>query len=300
MLTKERNKRTMAPSTKKSASTKSDASAPAPVAAAPAAEPAKKGSKKAEAKSKKEEVVAAVEPVAAAAAPAKSTSKKSSSTKSESASVAAAPAASSTTEAVPEGDEEKKGQRREVTKQSVSDDFSALLVKIQEEITKRTAAPAPAEPAADGAAPAASKKPKRKKDTGVPVKFLRSIWKRLSTLQNDACKMMRLKNKTTRDNQKSGLMKPVGISDSLYSFLKQAKFEDNFEVQKNGKYARVEITRRIHSYVKDNNLRNEKDKRVIIPDDKLAKLLSYDKNTAKEELTYFRLPQYLKNHFVKE
>ena len=91
-------------------------------------------------------------------------------------------------------------------------------------------------------------------------------------------------------------MKPVNISENLYKFLKSAG--SAYEVEKNKMYPRVEITRRIHTYVKENNLRKESDKRVIIPDGKLAELLNYDSKTATEEMTYFRLPQYLKSHFI--
>ena len=183
-------------------------------------------------------------------------------------------------------EEKTVGTRRDVTKQTVHDDFQALITKIQEEITKRTATTE----GEDG-----KKSSKKTKETGVPVKFLRTINKRLATLQSDAVKMMKLKQKVVRNNEKSGLMKPVSISSALYKFLKAAGYDD---IQLDQNYARVDITRRIHSYVKDNNLRKESDKRVILPDDKLSELLEYDKATATEEMTYFRLPIYLKKHFI--
>jgi hypothetical protein len=214
--------------------------------------------------------------------------------------------------------EEKKG-RRQVTKQSVYDDIATLITKITEEIDKRQPSAAPAE----GAAADASKKPKRKKEAGVPLKFLRSINKRLATIQGDAAKMMKLNRQTNRDNTKSGLMKPVAISEALYNFLKNAgkdKDGNSYAVEKNGKYARVEITRKIHSYIEHNKLRKgenlsetevvaikakdpnarPRDFRVILPDGKLAGLLNYNPASATEEMTYFRLPQYLKDHFISE
>lgn len=260
------------------------AAAPAVATPAPAPAAAKAPSKK----------PAAAPAASATPATAASAVKKEKPVKTDAA--AAAPAAASTTTDAPvEADEEKKG-RRVVSKQTVYDEFAALIGMINEQIEKRTQPAAPAADApAEGAAPAApaKKTTKRKKDTGVPLKILRSINKRLVVLQGDTCKMMKLKTKTTRDNTKSGLMKPVGISNALFKFLKEAKFD----VQQNGQYARVEITRKIHSYVKDNNLRLEKDRRVILPDQKLSTLLNYDPTTAKEEMTYFRLPQYLKPHF---
>lgn len=186
-----------------------------------------------------------------------------------------------------EGEGEEKKTRKVITKQTVYEDFGTLISKINEEITKRTL---PAEPVAEEA-----NKKKRKLDAGVPIKFLRTVNKRLAVLQSNASKMMKLKNKSVRDNTKSGLMKPVGISEALHKFLEGA----NYEVNNNTKYARVDITRMIHSYVKDNNLRLETDKRVILPDAKLSTLLNFDAKTSKDPMTYFRLPQYLKSHFIK-
>jgi hypothetical protein len=249
----------------------------------------------------------------------KAPSKKSESVKKEEPVVAATPAEA--TAPVTEGDEEKKG-RRIVSKQSVYDDFEELITKITAEISKRCPpAPSATEAPADGTTPAAaesaSKKPKRKKDAGVPIKFLRSINKRLAVLQADATKMMKYKTPSTRDNTKSGLMKPVGISENLFKFLKSAG--DKYAVDANTKYARVEITRKIHQYLKDKKLRKgenlseaeikaikdknadakPKDFRVILPDKALSSLLNYTQGKD-EELTYFRLPQYLKSHFIAE
>jgi len=206
--------------------------------------------------------------------------------------IVAVPIESVEADAEAEGGDEKKG-RKVISKQSVYEDFLSLISKINEEITKRDASPA-AE--SDPTAEVVVNKKKRKIDAGVPIKFLRTVNKRLAVLQSNASKMMKLKTKTIRDNTKSGLMKPVGISEALYKFLHGAKFE----VSSNTKYARVDITRMIHSYVKDNNLRKEEDKRVILPDTKLCTLLNYDPKTAKDEMTYFRLPQHLKAHFIKD
>lgn len=252
--------------------TTSKKSTAASTSAAPAtAAPAQKAASK---KATKEQVAAQAAPVAEKAkkAPSKKTEEK--------------PVA--TNEAAPV-EEEKKG-RRKVTKESVFADASALLEKIQEEINKRA-------PAAEGEADA-SKKPKRKKDTGVPLKFIRHINKKLEVLRNDMAKMLKIKSTKQRDNSKSGLMKPVNISAALYNFLKNAGVQG---VAKDGKYARVEITKHIHKYVKDNNLRNKDDLRILLPDAALAKLLGYDvAQSASNPLTYFKLPQFMKQHFISD
>jgi len=192
-------------------------------------------------------------------------------------------------------EETQKKQRRKASKQSVVDDFTAILKSIQDEIARR-APKTESEDEKAAAAPAqAGKKAKKAKNSSlVPLKFLRTINKRLTVLQSDTSRVLKLKKQSNRDNSKSGLMKPVGISAGLFEFLKKA----NFPVEKNGQYPRTEITKHIHTYVKSNNLRNEKDKRIILPDDKLSKLLNYPANSA-VPMTYFRLPQYLKEHFIK-
>jgi chromatin remodeling complex protein RSC6 len=254
-------------------SKKSSAASAASASAAPAPAAQKASSKKAT----KEQTAASVAPVQAEKA------KKAPSKKVEEKPVA-------TNEVAPV-EEEKKG-RRKVTKDSVFADASALLEKIQEEITKR------APVATEGEAADASKKPKRKKDTGVPLKFIRHINKKLEVLRNDMAKMLKIKSTKQRDNSKSGLMKPVNISAALYTFLKNAGVQG---VAKDGKYARVEITKHIHKYVKDNNLRNKDDLRILLPDAPLAKLLGYDvAQSASNPLTYFKLPQFMKQHFISD
>ena len=47
-------------------------------------------------------------------------------------------------------------------------------------------------------------------------------------------------------------------------------------------------------YCKKHNLQKESDKRIILPDTKLRKLLNVSKS---DELTYFNLQKYMKVHF---
>ena len=50
----------------------------------------------------------------------------------------------------------------------------------------------------------------------------------------------------------------------------------------------------LKSYCKDNNLQNLDDKRIILPDKSLQKLLRIKKS---DQLTYFNLQKYMKVHF---
>jgi chromatin remodeling complex protein RSC6 len=66
------------------------------------------------------------------------------------------------------------------------------------------------------------------------------------------------------------------------------------------KKSRVLVTKNLCDYIKEHNLQNQKDKRQIIPDAKLCKLLNYDPKTASQPLTYFHLQSLLKHHFIKD
>jgi upstream activation factor subunit UAF30 len=83
----------------------------------------------------------------------------------------------------------------------------------------------------------------------------------------------------------SGFAKPTLISNELSTFLGKAQ---NIEM------ARTEVTRSLTEYIKTHNLQDPADKRTILPDKKLGKLLKVDKA---DKLTYFNLQRFLKPHF---
>lgn len=225
-------------SKKSSRQTSAAAASPAvsaPVAsAAPAAEPKKRAPRKA-----KEEVAAApaAEPVVAAPA-------------------AVEPVA-----------EEQPKRKRVVSKTSVSDDFTAIVKRVSDEIERLSTS---------------------EKTRG--VKFLKSLNKSLKVLHNDTLKVMKVKKSSSKKNVTSGFLKPINISGEMAAFTgwdpKQL-------------YSRVSVTQHICEYIKKNNLFNPEDKRQIKCDAKLKALLRYDAASASEPLTYFRLQQYLKPHFIK-
>ena len=84
-------------------------------------------------------------------------------------------------------------------------------------------------------------------------------------------------------------LKPVKISKEL------AKFTGwDPAVEK----SRVDVTKYICNYIKDNNLQNPTDRRQIQveKDPKFKKLLEFDSGSG--VLTYYSLQTYLKKHFV--
>lgn len=123
------------------------------------------------------------------------------------------------------------------------------------------------------------------------IKFLRSLGKELRTLKNRSTKLIKSKERTTRtSSDNSGFKKPVPITKELAQFCGFTEGD---------LHSRVDVTKYMCKYVKDNNLQNPEYKREIIPDKKLTKLLGYDSAKDENKLTFSRLQYYLKNHYVK-
>ena len=82
----------------------------------------------------------------------------------------------------------------------------------------------------------------------------------------------------------SGFAKPAYLSPELCLFL---------NVDIGTELARTDVTKKLLSYVKEHNLQNPENKRVILLDDALNKLLKPDC-----EVTYFNIQRLLKGHYV--
>jgi chromatin remodeling complex protein RSC6 len=125
------------------------------------------------------------------------------------------------------------------------------------------------------------------------VKFLRSLGKKIKTLKNHSARIIKQRNtnnKKVSNNSNSGFLKPVQISKEM------AKFTGwDATLLK----SRVDVTKFLCNYIKENDLQNPKDRRQILADSKLSKLLKYDSKKETEPLTYFRIQSCLKDHFIK-
>lgn len=117
--------------------------------------------------------------------------------------------------------------------------------------------------------------------------LLKAHQKVFNKLQKQSKKAER-KRAAARKTQ-SGFAKPSKLSDELCEFLK---------VDGGTEMARTAVTKLITNYIKTNSLNDKVNKRKIIPDALLQKLLNYKPGTS-EELTYFNLQRYMKHHFVK-
>ena len=85
----------------------------------------------------------------------------------------------------------------------------------------------------------------------------------------------------------SGFVKPTLISDALADFLGR---------ERGTQMARTAVTHDINTYIREHNLQNSSNGRIINPDQKLSTLLNL---TGSEELTYFNLQRFMSPHFAK-
>ena len=163
-------------------------------------------------------------------------------------------------------------KRRVVDRESVFTSFDALQKQVEDEI--------------DAVRSASDKS----RVSG--VRFLRSLNKSLKQLKKDTARAMKQKRKNPNraKNTSSGFMKPVAISGEMSKFTGWGAEELK---------SRVDVTKYICGYIRDNNLQNPDDRRQIVPDKKLQALLKLDKKSLKEEpLTYYSLQKKIQPHFV--
>ena len=80
----------------------------------------------------------------------------------------------------------------------------------------------------------------------------------------------------------SGFATPTKISNELCAFM---------GLQNGTEVARTEVTKYLSKYIKDHSLQDEKNRRVILPDKKLGKLLNVSKT---DSVTYFNIQKYMK------
>ena len=98
----------------------------------------------------------------------------------------------------------------------------------------------------------------------------------------------RRKKSASGNRAPSGFVKPTLISDELAKFLGKSSGTE---------MARTEVSKEINAYINSNNLKDQKNGRIIHPDSKLTVLLNVK---AGDELTYFNLQKYMKHHFIKK
>ena len=87
----------------------------------------------------------------------------------------------------------------------------------------------------------------------------------------------------------SGFAKPTKVTKELCEFMNKP---DGTEI------ARTEVTKALVAYIKNNNLLEHSDNKIV-PDQKLKTLLGID-NDELNGLTYFNIQKYMNKHFYKK
>lgn len=98
------------------------------------------------------------------------------------------------------------------------------------------------------------------------------------------------KEKARKDKARespSGFAKPTKISDEMCDFMK---------IPHGSERSRTDVTRSINQYIKTNNLNNPTNKRYVIPDGTLKKLLNLSDT---EQISFFHMQKYLSPHVKK-
>ena len=126
------------------------------------------------------------------------------------------------------------------------------------------------------------------KNRKVRVKEWNELSKEARKLKSIVLRATKKTKSSNGQSNSSGFMKPVKISKALAKFTGWDAEEP---------HSRLDVTRYICQYIKENKLQDENDGRKIIPDKKLKKLLDYHSN--EEPLTYCYLQKKVQPHFIK-
>lgn len=115
----------------------------------------------------------------------------------------------------------------------------------------------------------------------------------LKALSKEYERMKKTVEKTERKRANArtnpnGFAKPAKITDEMHEFL---------GVPKGTEISRTDVTRRVNAYIKEHNLYNPTNKRIILPDDKLRKILGVKPD---QEVTFFNLQRFLSASFIKK
>lgn len=121
--------------------------------------------------------------------------------------------------------------------------------------------------------------------------LIKELQTAMKTLQKSYEKMKKVVDKQEKKKQNarttpSGFAKPTKISDELCAFL---------NVPKGTEMSRTAVTRALNAHVKEKNLYDPNNRRIINPDASMKKILVLAPN---EQLSFFTLQKAIKHHFA--
>lgn len=121
------------------------------------------------------------------------------------------------------------------------------------------------------------------KTRNVSSKVFRDFLVITKRVQKVALKLTKKKS-TRKGNNKSGFMKPLRVTKEMSRFAQWSADE---------LHSRVDVTRTLRDYINSKNLVNPENKKEIVPDSKLRKLLQYN-DKEEEPLTWTYLQKKIK------
>jgi chromatin remodeling complex protein RSC6 len=95
-------------------------------------------------------------------------------------------------------------------------------------------------------------------------------------------------NKSKRDRKPCGFAVSAKVTPEMCEFMGR---DDGTLI------SRIEITKYLNLYIKEKGLENPENKQIIVPDEKLWKILGEE--AREEKITHFTIQKYLNKHFVK-
>jgi upstream activation factor subunit UAF30 len=170
-----------------------------------------------------------------------------------------------------EGVEGVKRKRRGITKEELEAQFDHVLSMLDEELNRT--------------------REDKKRDISVHV--WRNLIKELKKVKTVSVKNMKKTKVYDKDEERppSGFEIPVEVSKAMCKFAGWVPGD---------LHSRVEVTKCLCDYIAKNNLQNPADRRQILADKKLAKLLNYDEKEDARPLTYYYLQKKIQQHFPKK
>lgn len=190
----------------------------------------------------------------------------------------------------------KKGQVPDETTTTVAEPTVEVTPPVLTSDEGEAAAP-PVESGTDGESVVLSEKLSAMMERGTELAAqLKGLMAELKPLKREALALQKAAAKKPRrggsgaPSTTSYAVKPVAVSAELAAFLGMASGE---------LISRAEVTKAVSKYVKEHDLANPENRRQIVPDATLVKLLKLDPE-APGMVAYLQLQRYLKPHFVEE
>ena len=109
----------------------------------------------------------------------------------------------------------------------------------------------------------------------------KTVKKQMNILKKESSK-----NKNKGCRKPSGFARPTRVTKELCEFMNKTEGTD---------IARTDVTRTLVAYIKEQQLEDKNNSRVIMPDCKLRELLGIEEN---QEVTYFNIQKYMNKHFI--